>query len=60
MIILRASDHLSPQRLRQAPRPVLTRVQSGKMGPAPGRFEPPKGILEVKVSSGSGIRDPRF
>ena len=35
-------------------RPVF-KVQSGQMGPAPGRFDLSEGMFEVSVSNGSGI-----
>ena len=39
----------------------FAKVQSGKMGPAPGRFELSiKGHVKVNISNGSGIRDPQM
>ena len=35
----------------------FSKAQSGKMGPAPGRLEPSKGML---TSDGDGIRDPQI
>ena len=36
----------------------FSEVQSGKMGPAPGRFELPKAILKWNKCTGSGISRP--
>ena len=33
----------------------LSEARSGKMGPAPGRFELFKGHFEVKINNGLGI-----
>ena len=37
----------------------FSKVKSGKMGSAPGRFELSKHV-EVRIRNGSGIRDPPF
>ena len=43
---------------------IIVKAQSEEMGPAPGRFELSKGMLEVKTTMipghGAGIRDPRL
>ena len=38
----------------------LSKVQSGKRGPASGNFELSKGTLRLKLNDGSGKRAPRF